>query len=1480
MKPKYSQLFRAAAAVISLPSLVTLSHAATDNFWDGSESKDWNTALNWSADAVPTKVPGDFNAVVNTSTPNIATIMVDVPSPVDIFVARGPGITAQLNHTAGSAATGVGNWMFVGRDGATGTYNLANTAGAGGSLTGFAQGTGNMTVSQRLYIGGSAGTGATGTVNVNTSGTLAVGTLLEIGTNASTGILNIDAGTVSGNDWIEIGNGAGSPIGSSKGTLNMSGGTLTKTGPNNIIVGANGSIGEANIGGGSIITSNNQTWVGNGGGSVGTLNLSGTASITGDNAFSIGRATATGIVNMTGGKITKTGGNNFAIGGNGGANDNGGTGTLTQSAGDIAVNSEVWVGNAPNSVGVYNLNGGSIANQSWVALGRQGATGTVNMSGGTWTKTGGGNFIVGAAGPGTMNMSGGIVTTNNVTWVGEQNGSVGLLKLTSEGDYTTPRVILGVNTGANGTLHLDGGTLRTSQITGGPGTSTVNFNGGKIVATAAQASFIETLGTAQIQGGGLRIDSQGFALSIAQGFTGAGGVIKTGAGSLALTGTSSFTGDSAVDGGTLTLTAGVGGGGNYTVADGATLNASVSGSGQQIVIGNLTLGTTGGAMLTTTVAGGNPTLAPLKVNNLQSNGTTLVNFSETFPSIGTFSLVSFTSRSGTGTFQQGTFPRGVQGTVTETANSIDVNITRAVNLAWDGGNSNLWSGVNWVDLYATPTTPATLVSFQDGDPVIFDDFATVFNVVLNSTVLPATTDFNNGTSEYTITGTGTIGGSGGLLKQGGANTTIGTANTYTGITRIEAGTLSVANLGATAGAATPLGAATADPAKLVLAGGTLAYTGPAATSLRGFTVAGNNSVISNANDLTLSGAIATTSGTLQKLGVGNLTLTNPSLVIGTGNPGLRVSAGTLTLTGAGAQTTTVSGEMWVAGTPDVAANLVLNQTSLTVANFLAIGRGNGTTGTVSNLTATGSTIQTGNFSAGFNNGIVGNLSTQNITLNNSTWNNGGVILLAESGGSTSTLTLNGASALTSNDNIYIGTAGLLGTLNLNGTSTVESKRFVVIGRNTGGTGVANITSGTLTQSGAAMRLIVSENTGSTGTLNVSGTGKVIVLGDSLLVAPNANTNGTVNLGLGGLIEAKVVTEGAAGGTSAFNFDGGTLRATAPSTAFMAVDTVTVSANGGTVDSNGNDITIAKAVTGAGGLTKTGGGTLRLNGANTNSGTTTVGAGTLGGTGSLAGPLVVNGGATLNPGAPVGTFSATSATFNAGSTLAIDIDDTQPTKNDTLAVTGVLDISGAALQTNAIGTPASLPYTIATFGSLVGTFASVPAGTTVSYNANSITLTAVSAGTPFQVFINGFTSIPVGQRGQAADPDGDGQSNILEYALGGDPSTGGSNARIFSIVADGSADADTDKELLMTIAVLQGTPTFTGSPLSATMNGVTYVIEGSTTLNGFPLDATPVNVVAPPTPNATPPANYEYRTFSLNGSNGTPGKGFMRVRVNY
>ncbi len=82
----------------------------------------------------------------------------------------------------------------------------------------------------------------------------------------------------------------------------------------------------------------------------------------------------------------------------------------------------------------------------------------------------------------------------------------------------------------------------------------------------------------------------------------------------------------------------------------------------------------------------------------------------------------------------------------------------------------------------------------------------------------------------------------GLQKLGLGTLTLGSANTYTGATKITSGELSVSLL-ANGGTASGIGSSSNAAAKLIFDGGTLRYTGPTASTDRRFTIsAGKNAV--------------------------------------------------------------------------------------------------------------------------------------------------------------------------------------------------------------------------------------------------------------------------------------------------------------------------------------------------------------------------------------------------------------------------------------------------------------------------------------------------------------------------------------------------------------------------------------------------------------------------------------------------------------
>ena len=626
--------------------------------------------------------------------------------------AAGSGITGFAQGSGSLNATGNLNVGAAG-DNRTGTVRV-NTSGTlavsnelliGDSLnsTGnFSLESGTMTVNNKITVGNNRGTG---TVTMS-GGTFTVSGTADnvIGRDKGTGVVTQSGGVVefNHNAYIANGNNQSDPtsgtynlsagvlnvkrefvIGregaNATGTLNMTGGTITKTGDEKFLVGHNNAKGFVVQSGGTI-SANNELYIGNeNSGAQGTYTLSGTGALTVSNEVVVGRESGTGILNVNGGTITTSGNGNMYIG------RRNGTGTLNQSNGVIIVNLEFGVGTRDDNkigTGTYNLSGGSLTASNNIFIGKeQGASGTLNMTGGTMSTSD--KLQIGHnQATGLVIQSGGTVNVQNEVYIGNDNNasSVGTYTLSGTGALSVGNeVIVGRNNGT-GTLNLNGGTVTTTKISGGNGSATVNFNGGVLKAKRDEANLIENLDTANVQSNGLKIDSNGFNVATSQALTGTGGLEKLGAGSLTLNGAQTYTGPTLVSAGTLTL----------------ALNSSITSA--VTVAGGAALGGTG------TIAGSLAFSSNAKfvfgLTTLLVNGSS---DSVTFTDFGIDDLVGLTSATDEGTYTI------IGGSATINTNGL-LNLGSASAYSLGGGKSAYFSeGSLQVTVVPEPSTYALLV---------------------------------------------------------------------------------------------------------------------------------------------------------------------------------------------------------------------------------------------------------------------------------------------------------------------------------------------------------------------------------------------------------------------------------------------------------------------------------------------------------------------------------------------------------------------------------------------------------------------------------------------------------------------------------------------------------------------------------------------------------------------------------------------------
>ena len=1472
MKPKYKTAkFRHHAAGASLVAAITFSFAssafAVDRFWNTGVVGSFTDTTNWSGGVVPSGPDAGFMQQGGTATFSTGAYTVQ-----DIRVGR--------NGPATMAVSG-------------GVFSVNNTTQVGRNASGVAY----------------TGAGGNGTLTVSGAGTIFnAGKAMSVGMGNNggtpTGVVTVDTGaTLNLNGTVVLGDGVNA--GTYSGTLNVNNGTV------------NTGSGELQVG-----NRNNTTAVSTG---TGVLNLT-AGSITVGSWMAVGRFKGNGTLNITGGTLTKNGsGSSLVV-----ADGTGSVGLVDQSSGNgtVLVNSgELWIGQN-GGVGTYKVGGSSsVVVNNYIALGRIGGIGTLEMTGGTVTKAGSGDVSIGtgATGVGTINQSAGTFNTSTGgTLLGDSytgNGT-GIWNLSGSGIADLGLLRIGNGAATQGTFNLDGGTLVVSKIdsTSSGDTRVLNFNGGTLKPKANESVFMEGLSAANVQTGGAVIDTNSFNITIAQPLlaSGAGGLTKNGAGTLTLNGASTYTGATTVNGGKLSVNSDNTGAGSYSVADDQTLGITPLALDAQLTMSRLDLGSSTGARLDIDLGYlGSPTLAPVNVAGAVTfTGITTINIATSEPTVGQFPLIQYGSK--IGGISLGNFvlniPAGIAANLVINAanNSIDLNIIQIAAPRWNASTSDLWDTItqNWASL--VDFFPAI---YGNGQPVVFDDSVTGGTqgaVTLPGTVTPFSVTFDNSFSvPYSLAGAGKISGTTGILKKNDGVLTLGTANNdYTGVTRLEGGTTSVGVL-ADGGVASGIGKSTATPANLVLAGGTLSYTGPSVSIDRGYTVAANGSgldVSNAATNLTLSGpTVFTTAGGLIRTGPGTVTYANATNQLTAGGV-FDVQGGT-TVFNVPFQSNNFEGQVWIGqGSGNTARVDVLNGAQFNTNIWIVVGREGGTgrldvidstlnhtvdndlllgagTGSIGLMNVSGSSTINDNW-GWFKIGLDGGTGTYNqsggsytqsqnwsrlrvgdgldsngtFNLSGGTFNVGGGSYIGVAGFGVANLT---GGAFTSGGDPHIGVENGNGTLTLSNASTLTSGGWafiggnfdgpadlqssvglvtmadtsswtmggrITVGRQIGNTGTLTMNGGTLTKTGTENFYVA--DLGATGTVNLNG-GLIDVQGGILaMAAADAASTGTLNLN-GGTLRTRQISGLA--GAAHINFNGGTLVATSNEAAFLDnLTSLNVQAGGAKLDSNGFTLGIAQNLTGVGGLIKKGPGTLELSGTNAYGGDTTVEDGIL----SITAPNL----------ADTSTLTIGTATASAS---VLDLPNAGTDAVATLVIDGVTQ-------------PAGLYDSVNSNGAITGVGKIQVAGA-------SLYITWIGSYFPGE---NNPLII-----GPAADPDSDGQSNSLEFILGGAPNSGNNNASIVSLVADSDVDTDSVKELLMTIAVRIGSPAFSGSPSpSAAIDGFICTVEGSLTLGSFPTLVFPVGTVTPPAPDTTPPAGYEYRTFSLNGSNGLPAKGFLRVKV--
>ena len=793
-----------------------------------------------------------------------------------------------------------------------------------------------------------------------------------------------------------------------------------------------------------------------------------------------------------------------------------------------------------------------------------------------------------------------------------------------------------------------------------------------------------------------------------------------------------------------------------------------------------------------------------------------------------------------------------------------------------------------------------------------------------------------GGNDQNPTYSGTLSGAGSLVKSGNGTSTLSTDASYAGTTTVNSGVLAVTNLTGTSGVSVLGGTLNAQSynasAALGISPGAAANISGTDLSLAGVTNDGTLNFTGGSGTITLaslSGAGTTTfsaGGSVATLSSGSIFFNGSSASVTTLGDAALTIQGNLTVDGGTQTTGSITGNGGLI--KNTASTLTLNGTNTySGANVLNAGIFSTNYVPAGILTFNGGTWQFTGLSGTKALGASGS-SSYKLDVTNA-------LTITRAANTYMTTIKTGAGALTlANNNADAGDL------------SVDEGTAILAGAGNQGTAVVNVGSVTDVKSGATLKLGkyngVNFSDGniyrsytfhmSGGTFDVNGdtANTVPAIDGSGFITNNAASTtsvarmytalssksfsgnmvdgaGKLGLNLAGSNALSWTLSGNNTYSGTTNIANGTLKA-GSATAFSPNSTFTVNTNmtldlagfsnqiagltgGGTITSsvagianltvnndasnNNQDFTLTgKLQDGGAGkqvsLTKIGSKSLTLAGLNTYTGDTTVDGGTL----TLAD----------NAGLKFVVSDASSNRITGSATVIINGDFTIDTSAVTVA-TGTWNLVNAASLSETFGST----FTIASPGwtETANVWTRIDGANTWTFTEATGTLVLGNPpGSPFESWINGFTAIPVGDRDPGDDPDGDGATNIAEFAYNGVPNDSSNNGLFYFELAD-HGDPGTARELTF-ICAMRKSSTVNFAPdannaqsSESAIDGINYTIEAVTDLLGtWNETVSYIGKSSTPPPGSVLPdltgQDWEYRTFSA--FDGLPGRGFIRGRI--
>ena len=764
----------------------------------------------------------------------------------------------------------------------------------------------------------------------------------------------------------------------------------------------------------------------------------------------------------------------------------------------------------------------------------------------------------------------------------------------------------------------------------------------------------------------IEVDDSSSILTYPGTISGSRGYFKTGAGTLLLSGTNTYTGYTNIDAGkvqvtgTLSSSTTVDNEGVFDV-DSTNTVASVFGSGNVELASGITLttGDTNNRTISGVVSG---------AGNLVKVGS------------GTLTLSGTNTYTGTTTISTGTLTvSGLLGSGTHSSNIINnstLNYTSSSNqnlsgvisgtglLTQNGSGTLTLSDLNTYSGTTTINSGTISISLDTGLGTA-PGSATAGHLTINGGTLQSTTDFtldsnrgvalgsSHGTfnvdSGTTLTVAGVVAGSNNLIKAGDGRLILSGVNTYSGNTTISSGTLEISGL---------LGSG--NYSGTISNSGTFEYSSSSNQTISGVISGTGDIVKGGTGELTLSG---NNTYSMMTMNDGYIIISSDS---GLGAPPGTATPGHLTFNGGTLQTTASFTLNSNRGINLISQGTIITDpgTTLTYGGIIA-GSGNLIKAGTGTLVLTGSNTNTGfvgiqegvlSVSSAANLGAIpGSVDSDNIQMINGTLNvtssfdldaNKGILLQSGFGSANAvfdidsgqTLTIpgvisgNGTASITKNGS---GTLTLTGTNTHTATTNINAGKMIISADTGLGAAPGSATAGHLTLNGGTLETtadftlnsnrgvalgasngIIDVNSGTTLTYGgiMAGSGTLTKVDTGTLTLSGVNTysgSSTIN---GGTISISADTGlGSAPGSATaghLTLNGGTLHSSADFT-LNSNRGIALGTSHGTINVDGSTtLAYGGIIAGSNNLTKTGSGTLTLSGTNTLTGSTTISAGTL------------------------------------------------------------------------------------------------------------------------------------------------------------------------------------------------------------------------------------------------------------------------------